>query len=144
MIPREVLFWARVNKNGPNGCWLWTGNKTSKGYGRILVKNSIHKYVRAHRFSYELLVGELPSGLQLDHLCHNPGCVNPEHLQVVTSKENTLRGNGLAAKEAKLTHCPKGHLYNLLNTYFEKRNGKIIARRCRICRRAGRENKIRA
>lgn len=89
--PRPTLeerFWAKVEKT--DGCWLWQGYKTVMGYGRINVDGHA---VGAHRVAYEMLVGPIPVALTLDHLCRNPGCVRPDHLEPVTLAENSLRSN---------------------------------------------------
>jgi hypothetical protein len=83
----EERFWAKVNKT--ETCWLWTGAKHEKGYGLLKVAGQMH---RAHRFVYELLVGPIPEGLSLDHLCRVRNCVNPNHLEPVTTGENIRRG----------------------------------------------------
>ncbi len=88
------------------GCWLWTSKLNNVGYGTMKIFGG---YALAHRLSYELFVGSIPEGLVIDHLCHNRACVNYEHLEPVTSRENILRGKGLAAQNAVKTHCPKGH-----------------------------------
>lgn len=83
-------FWLKVEMGtAPSGCWLWTGS-TANGYGQARVGG---KTVRAHRASYELLVGPIPEGLTLDHLCHVKNCVRPEHLEPVTAAENTRRAH---------------------------------------------------
>lgn len=123
----EERFWAKVDKNGPGGCWLWTAG-TSKGYGQFL--NG------AHRVSYEMLVGPIPEGLHIDHLCRVRACVNPDHLEPVTRKENILRGVGAPAVNARKTHCSQGHPYNDENTYaYTYANGKESRRDCRACQR---------
>jgi hypothetical protein len=96
-VTAEDRFWAKVKKDGPvpgyapqlGGCWLWTGAKHALGYGQQRIDWRI---VPAHRFSYELLVGPIPEGLQIDHLCRVPSCVRPSHLEPVTHRENGLRG----------------------------------------------------
>ncbi len=117
-------FWARVEKTP--ACWLWTGSLSSDGYGQMV--NPFHV---AHRLSYEMLVGPIPDGLQIDHLCRNRRCVNPTHLEPVTVRENLLRSPiTLAARNASKTHCIHGHPFDEQNTY--RHNGR---RQCRICRR---------
>lgn len=119
-------FWRRVDKNGDGGCWLWTGAKTSNGYGYL---NTDGGRRLAHRFSYESLVGPIPAGLQLDHLCRVRHCVNPTHLEPVTQRENVLRGEGLSAANARKTHCSRGHEYTPENTYIYAEG----RRHCRPC-----------
>lgn len=97
-------FWAKVEKT--ETCWLWTGAKNTMGYGGISVKGTM---IPAHRYSYELLREAIPEGLHIDHLCRNPSCVNPDHLEPVTCKENVLRGIGACANNARKTHCINGH-----------------------------------
>lgn len=83
----EERFWNRVKKT--EWCWLWQGGKNSRGYGSFQVTTKTPK--PAHRVAYELTKGMIPEGLTIDHLCGNKGCVNPEHLEVVTMSENHLR-----------------------------------------------------
>lgn len=109
-------------------CWEWIGYRGSDGYGTFRLSPT--KCGRPHRASYELYRGPIPAGMTIDHLCRNRGCVNPDHLEVVTQKENCLRGNGFYAKNARQTHCPQGHPYDEANTYHDPRGGRI----CRICR----------
>lgn len=90
-----------------HGCWEWTAAKAG-GYGVIGVGAS--RVARAHRVAYETLVGPIPAGAVIDHLCRNPSCVNPLHLEPVTDRENLRRGaDGNKVKKAK-THCHRGHL----------------------------------
>lgn len=102
------------------GCWLWKGNLNQE-YGYFIGG-------RAHRISYEHWNGSIPNGLQLDHLCRNRNCVNPQHLEAVTLRENLIRG--ISANKIK-THCPHGHEYTEENTYITPK-GK---RKCVICRK---------
>ena len=106
--PFADRFWEKVDKTGPNGCWLWTGACSRRGYGAILADFPDRRMLCAHRAAYEMLVGPIPDGLQLDHLCRNRPCVNPAHLEPVTGRENVLRGTGFAAENAAKTHCVRG------------------------------------
>lgn len=113
----------------PNsGCWLWTGALYTQGYGSFW---DGAKSVRAHRFAYEYFVGPIPDGLMTDHLCRVRCCINPKHLELVTPRENTLRGISFAAVNSKLTHCKRGHELTKENTRIYPVGG--VWRRCRIC-----------
>lgn len=116
---------SRVKKGV--GCWEWSGTIGAKGYGRCRWNG---KYMNSHRAVYEILKGAVSSELQLDHLCRNRACVNPDHLEPVSPKINVLRGEGLAAKNAKKTHCPKNHEYSKENTYILRNH-----RYCKECSR---------
>lgn len=114
-----------------NGCWLWTGTKSGKGYGKMrLSVNQRRQMVLAHRFSYEHFISKIEDGKVIDHLCRNRSCVNPHHLEPVTNRQNILRGIGFAAINAAKTHCPQGHEYTPENTYLWRHGGRI----CRTCR----------
>lgn len=125
--PSEDRFWAKVDKEGHAGCWIWTGARLS-GYGMFWEDGRTR---RAHRFAYELLVGGIPEGLVLDHLCRNPECVNPGHLEPVTQRENTMRGEGFAPVNAAKTHCKHGHSLTEDNVY-RRRDGRRMCRPCQL------------
>lgn len=109
----------------PNsGCWLWLGRLDHNGYGQF---SHGQRRSQAHRWSYERLVGPIPDGLQIDHLCRVRSCVNPVHLEPVTQRENIIRGIGTSAVNARKTTCPKGHS-------FTAKWGH--SRRCRECHNA--------
>lgn len=131
-VPIEDRFWNKVIKFGNNGCWLWIAGKNNYGYGCISQSINGHKtHYYAHRLAYTWLVGPIDSALELDHLCRNRACVNPAHLEQVSAKTNILRGAGLAAINAKKTHCPHGHdISDRCNIYVYE--GK---RHCKACRR---------
>lgn len=84
-----VRFWAKVDKSHWSGCWNWTAYKLESGYGRFRLAGRNGKLVLAHRFSHELHSGKpIPDGMEIDHKCHNPSCVNPDHLRVATRSQN--------------------------------------------------------
>jgi HNH endonuclease len=120
-----VRFWAKVEKT--DGCWIWRGGRFHTGYGRVFRGGVV---CVAHRVAYELAVGPIPKGLEMDHLCRNRACVNPAHLEPVPQRINTLRGVGITAVQAARTHCPQGHTYDEANTWLYKGH-----RHCRECRR---------
>lgn len=104
------------------------GDVALHGYARLCWNA---KKVYAHRIAYQLLVGPIPEGMQLDHLCRNRRCVNPDHLEPVTHAENVRRGLSGAYLRAR-THCPKGHPYDQANTYVSNSG----SRNCRACHSA--------
>jgi hypothetical protein len=120
-------FWSRVDREAPLGCWDWVAGKLSSGYGSFRTGNRAHV---AHRYAYEALIGPIPDGLQLDHLCRNRSCVNPDHLEVVTQRVNLARGVSPPAINARKTHCSRGHEFTDENTYRSPDG----YRGCRTCR----------
>ena len=128
-VPQEQRFWNKVVKEGPKDCWLWIGTITANGYGQVKHNG---RDIGAHRAAYQILVGPIPDGLTIDHLCRNRRCVNPTHLEPVTTKENLRRGLSPTAINARKTHCIHGHEFTKDNTYHRKG----IGRRCRTCARA--------
>lgn len=115
-----------------DACWLWRGALTHDGYGRFRPGGPGRRAAMAHRWLYELCVSPVPEGLQLDHLCRVRHCVNPDHLEPVTSRENKLRGIIVFSKRALKTHCPKGHPYSGTNVRYTP-DGK--SRYCLQCKR---------
>lgn len=139
--PCERRFWALVDVRGPDECWPWRGRPDKAGYGRFGVRVTSDKWVSvyAHRTMYELVIGPIPEGLQIDHVCHSvdlacPGgccehriCVNPAHLEPVTNRENDMRGRRTGTE----THCKRGHERTAENTYVTPEGD----RHCNDCRR---------
>ena len=119
-------FWSKVEKT--ESCWLWRGNQFRNGYGYFGVTEGEGRL--AHRFSYEELVGPIPEGLTIDHLCRVRACVNPSHLEAVTLRENIRR---IPHPNRAKTHCPNGHAYEGDNLYLNPKTG---ARICVECGRA--------
>lgn len=131
----EARFWAQVDLSGPTPehrpelgpCWQWTGGISSHGYGLLSVNG---RSVHAHSWAYRRFIGPLPKGIEPDHLCRNRACVRfVGHLEAVTHRENTLRGEAPSARNARKTHCPRGHPYDDQNTYRHKRGGRV----CKTC-----------
>lgn len=125
-LPERIS--SRIAIDSESGCWEWEGAK-SNGYGRVYWKG---KPRPTHRVAYTLYVGEIPEGKQIDHLCANPCCMNPEHLQPVTPQVNTLRGRAIEAAQERgrrTTHCKHGHEFNEKNTYRRK-NGSRACLEC--------------
>lgn len=124
----EIRFWLKVEKT--DRCWLWKGWKHESGYGRFVIHGN-NTY--PHRIAYEVVKGRIPEGKTLDHLCRNRLCVNPDHLEPVTNRENLIRGNGFAGQNIRKTHCPNGHRLeegNLVRSQL-----KLGRRTCVICNR---------
>ncbi len=119
----ESRFWTHVNKTA--ACWLWTGLINIGGYGSVRWRGRVGG---AHIVSYQLLVGELPEGTELDHLCRVRHCVNPAHLEPVSHAVNMSRGSW-----ALKTHCPQGHEYTGRNVMHIP--SRPTARYCRECHR---------
>ena len=136
LIALSERFWSKVDDSG-DGCWPFLGAVTERGYGRFTIANRMYQ---AHRVAYELAVGLIPDGMQLDHLCRNRRCCNPAHLEPVTNRENQMRGFGVSGVNARKTHCPQGHEYTPDNL-----RGSKPYRQCRACsieqKRAARRRK---
>ena len=131
-------FWAKVDPDPDGGCWQWMGSISATGYGSVRTDaRSEFRTALPHRVAYELLVGPIPDGLTLDHLCRNRSCVNPTHLEPVSLRENVLRGESPMARNARKTHCKRGRDLAEESTYVDP-NGW---RTCRICRTLNRINR---
>lgn len=127
----ETRFWPKVHKT--QGCWEWTGALTDQGYGSFYVRGTgayTTLKVLAHRWSYESLRGPIPDGLELDHLCRNRACVNPDHLEPVTSRVNMLRGMAPAAITFRTNRCKRDHEFTAENTYYRPDG---MGRQCYAC-----------
>lgn len=109
-------------------CWIWTGQRNMGQYGTLYWDR---KQRVASRLIYELLVGPVPDGLELDHLCRVRHCVNPDHLEPVTRRENVMRGIGVTSMNARKTHCMHGHEFTTENTYLDRKG----QRSCKTCLR---------
>ncbi len=149
-LPLEQI-WRRTIIGRGCECWLWSGPCNAQGYGQVgAVKPDGNRTTyRVHRAVYEYLVGPIPDGLELDHLCHKPiacpggrtcphrKCLNPLHLEPVTRGENYKRGHHTDIREITrayhrtITNCPRGHEYSESNTYMTPRGGRM----CRECSR---------
>jgi hypothetical protein len=135
----KARLWSKIDRRGDDECWPWTGALFPTGYGAIQINGKVNY---AHRVVHGLLVGSIPDGLVLDHICHKPDeceggdgcphrrCVNPHHLAVGTYADNNAPDRISSAQRRK-THCPQGHPYDAANTYLY-RGG----RNCRKCARA--------
>lgn len=123
-IPERFI--EKVADPDSRGCLLWTAAKSAGGYGAFKMNGRTY---RAHRLAYEWLVGPIPDGLVLDHLCRVRHCVNPHHLEPVTNKVNALRG-----ERSNRPRCPQGHAYSEANTYLQKSTGHRMCRACNLAR----------
>lgn len=134
-------FWSKVNLLAPGGCWLWEAGKTPEGYGVFCVRKpgaTKSGNVLVHRWAWAHLGNELPSeGMHLDHLCRVRHCVNPDHLEPVTCRENLMRGDTLAALNSAKTECKWGHPFDALNTGRDRR-GDRFCKQCKIDRKRAR------
>lgn len=129
----QQRFSNRYSVDPVTGCWNWIAGRTSRGYASIWVPEGKTggkkgKCVLAHIASYTWKNGPVPKGLELDHTCRNPRCVNPDHLEPVTHKVNCLRGESPMALNARKTTCPRGHQYS---GAYKRTNG--LNRYCQIC-----------
>ena len=121
-------FWSKVDKTPETECWHWTSAITTEGYGQFWFNRRPRL---AHRLAYEMLVGPIPEGLVIDHLCRVRHCVNPAHMEPVTQAENNARGSSLSAENARKTHCKRGHPFTRENTRHTQEGERV----CLACRR---------
>lgn len=139
-VTQDERYWSKVEKRGSDECWNWLGGKHSKGYGVFyVVDNSKANGMRgekAHRYAYILAHGSISDKKVVDHKCFNRICVNPNHLQLLTSVQNSLRMN-----RVPITHCKRGHEFTLENTAY---HSKTKARVCKTCMRKYKKQWIRA
>ena len=126
--PSMTRFWSKVDRKEGLSCWNWIGPTNASGYGRFHAEG---RSVMAHRVTVWLSGRSIPNGMEVDHICRNRSCVNPEHLRVVTHRENLLAGETITARAAATTNCPKGHLLVGGNLLISK-DGR---RKCRECDR---------
>lgn len=126
-IPRERI--RELVEIDANGCWIWQRSLSSYGYG--IFRHEKHQ-VLVHRYAYQIFIGEIPAGLDLDHLCRTRACCNPAHLEPVTRRVNLLRGQTIPAENAAKTHCKRGHEFTPENTRIQKQYGRV-SRGCRTC-----------
>lgn len=136
-LPFEVRFWRKVNKGGPvpdfrpdlGPCWLWLGAMTKGGYGKVGKPTRL-----THRVAYELVVGPIPEGLQIDHLCRVRSCQNPAHMEPVTAHENQRRSRSVSGLNMAKTHCDAGHELSGDNLFVYPEDSARAGRRaCRAC-----------
>jgi hypothetical protein len=123
--PADAFFWKYVHVEPNTGCWLWAGYGDGRGYG---FARSRGRNWRAHRLAWEILRGSIPVDMTIDHLCKVKCCVNPDHMEVVTAAENTLRADTFSGLNARKESCPSGHIYvgNNIKWYQGRRY-------CRAC-----------
>jgi hypothetical protein len=129
-LPPEIA--AKIRPVPITGCWEWIGARESRGYGNVKIAGHVRK---AHVVVYEALRGTIAAGLECDHLCRVPWCVNPDHVEVVAHAENVRRGAARwvpGERQRAKTHCPRGHAYSPENTYTQPGTG---GRACRACDR---------
>lgn len=124
-------FWAKVSVS-ESGCWNWSPISRADGYGAYYTGN--RRMSLAHRVAYAAIRGEIPAGLQIDHLCRNRSCVNPDHLEPVSHRENIIRGVSPSAVNGSKDHCKRGHALTPENVHEYHRRGGVT-RVCRACMR---------
>ena len=135
-VVADARFWTKVDKDGPvweahgTSCWEWTGALTSAGYGTFTQQR---RRIYSHRAAYEALVGPIPAGLEIDHLCRNTRCLRPDHLEPVPPRVNKARGDSPSAHFGRRTCCAHGHEYTPENTRWRRHGRNGLSRRCVAC-----------
>jgi hypothetical protein len=141
-MPKHVVYTIEERLNRKieripfSTCWHWVGATLPKGYGQFGHREfpgDKPKVIYAHRASYELYKGRIPEGYEIDHLCKNTGCCNPDHLEAVTPLENNRRSNSVAATHFRKTHCVNGHEFTPDNTRLRGKDKQWRA--CKECDR---------
>jgi len=133
----EARFWALVARSDqPGACWLWLGHINPNGYAQWQIAKT-SKAELVHRIAYRLMYGEIDQTLQLDHLCKIRHCVNPDHLEQVTAKENNMRSTSPTAFNRLKTHCKYGHPFDVTNTLYRPNGGRA----CRLCKKLRRRRR---
>lgn len=127
------LFESNIKKSN-SGCWDWIGPMDINGYGRFYFEKERKSAHRVSLYLYKNININPKKGYECDHLCRNRRCVNPDHLEEVTKKENLKRGEWFIYINSRKTHCKNGHIFNKENTYEKKNKFGNIQRECRICR----------
>lgn len=134
----KARFWSKEVNGELSECWLWTGLRNDLGYGRLMTtdEHGNHRGVKAHTLSFDWEYGPPPPGFERDHLCRNPPCVRPDHLEAVTHAENMRRSRG--KRQFTKTRCANGHIHD---SYTWKRTSGVTQRVCRECRKVGQRNR---
>lgn len=146
VVLKNKKIWMKINEKLINrfmkyvkkteNCWEWIGVKNLQGYGRFCIcYKGIYAQINAHRISYMIFKDSISKEMTVHHLCRNKSCVNPEHLELMTEKENRELSGCWSAKNRRKTHCIYGHPFNNENTYYYILKNKTRSRSCRICRR---------
>ncbi len=131
-LPRPALDRLAEGFEIEGDCWIWQGSPRGGGYGRIAVDGAVKG---VHVAIYEMFEGPIPDGLELDHLCRNKKCMNPDHLEAVTHQENIRRSDNPMGVNSRKTHCDNGHLLEGTNLYIPpKRPNRRECKKCRAAR----------